>query len=120
MSNFDDFYRELSDLVNRFDQIQLDVRGDVNSDAVRIFGPRSTALSRAKGGLDDIVELPTITAEHHPYWGLLWQCCQIYSVVLNMWEEDASADNVAEIEWSIRELDNMCKRLREGVSDSGA
>jgi len=34
-------------------------------------------LARARNGLNDMRELAYTTAEHHPYWNLLYNCSEI-------------------------------------------
>jgi len=116
MGDFAEFYGELNELAARFGRIRLKVEADLDSDTVRILGERSTPLSRARGGLDDVAELYLAAAEHHPYWNLLSQCCQICSAVLDRWDGELTAAELDEIRWSLRELDNACKKLEEGIS----
>ncbi len=115
MGDFSAFYRELELLVAKFGDTQLRVEADLDSDTVKIFGARITALSRARNGLSDVAELSLSAAEHHPYWNLLSQCCQICSVALDRWNDELTAEQVDEIKWSIRELDGACKRLEAKI-----
>ena len=43
-------------------------------------------VSRAERALYDIQELADSTAEHHPYWALLYNCSQISKLVLEKME----------------------------------
>jgi len=115
VGDFSEFYRELNALVAKSGEIQLKVEADLDSDIVKIFGGRFTSLSRARNGLDDMAELSLTAAEHHPYWDLLSQCCQICSSVLGKWDGELTAEDLDEIRWSLRELDNACKKLEEKV-----
>ncbi len=50
-------------------------------------------VSRAERALYDIQELADSTAEHHPYWALLYNCSQISKLVLEKWnDEDKYSD----------------------------
>ena len=115
MSNFSDFYTELVTLVSKFEDqhVQLKLEADLENNIIKIFGKEFTALIRAKNGLEDMNELAIDTAEHHPYWNLLYQCCQICSVSLEKWNDTLSEKELDEIRWSISELDNTRKKLVE-------
>jgi hypothetical protein len=117
MTSFEDFYKSLLELVKSFEEknIQVKIEEDLNSSIVKIFGERITALSRAKNGLSDVEELAFTTAEHHPYWNLLYQCSQISKTTLEKWEDELTEEELEEIQWSLDELKNTCKKLKEGL-----
>ena len=102
-------------MVKSFEEknIHLKIEEDLNSDILKIFGERISALSRAKNGLSDVEELAFTTAEHHPYWNLLYQCSQISKTTLEKWEEELTKEELEEFEWSLDELKNTCKKLKE-------
>lgn len=118
-NSFSDFYKSLLELVKSFEdkQTMLKVESDLESNLIRIFGERASSLSRAKNGLADAAELAYTTAEHHPYWGLLYHCTQISKISLDKWDSEISKEELDEIEWSIDELKNMCKKLKEDLRD---
>lgn len=95
------FYNALSDLVRSFEQKDLPVKmvSDVDSGIVRIYSERSDALARARAGLEEVVELAYDTAEHHPYWNLLYDGSQILKVVLEKWKNDLTDEDLLEIKW---------------------
>ena len=72
MSNptFPEFYKSLLQLVKTFEEknMMLKVEEDAALNIIRIFGENADSVSRAKSGLEDVVELAYATAEHHPYW----------------------------------------------------
>ena len=115
MSNFDEFYKSLIDLLKSFEgkNMHLKIHEDLDSDIVKIFGERITALAKAKNGFIDLEELAVTTAEHHPYWNLLYQCSQISKTTLEKWENELTKEELEEIEWSLDELKNTCKKLKE-------
>ena len=78
---------------------------DVNNDPV----------SRAERALYDIQELADSTAEHHPYWVLLYNCSQISKLILEKWNDDLTQEDLNEIRWMISELENSCKKLKNKV-----
>ncbi len=119
MSNnsFSDFYKSLLDLVKSYEKknTMIKVEQDLESSIIRIFGGDIDSLSRAKNGLEYVAELAYATAEHHPYWGLLYHCSQISKISLDRWNDDIPKEELDEIEWSIDELKNMCKKLKQDL-----
>lgn len=117
MTSFEEFYASLVELTKSFEKknTQLKIERDPDSDIVKIFGENMNALSRAQNGLADVSELAFTTAEHHPYWNVLYQSVQISKTVLEKWNEDLLKSDLEEIQWSIKELDHVCKKLKENV-----
>ena len=118
-NSFSDFYSSLLELVKSYEDknTMLKVEKDLESNIIRILGEDINSLSRAKNGLDDVAELAYTAAEHHPYWGLLYHCAQIAKTSLDKWDDDISKDELDEIEWSIAELKNVCKKLKEDLNN---
>ncbi len=115
MSTFEEFHKSLLDLVKVFEEKNLHVKiqEELESDIVKIFGEKISALARAKNGLTDVEELAFTTAEHHPYWNLLYQSSQISKTALEKWENELTKEELEEITWSINELKNTCEKLKE-------
>jgi hypothetical protein len=111
--SFDDFYKELQRLVQSYKEndIMIKVEPDLESHIIRIFGEKMSSFGRAKNGLADASELALTTAEHHPYWSLLYHACQIAKITLDKWESDLSKEELDEILWSIDELRNSCEKV---------
>ena len=88
MTGFESFYHELLDLAKKHEKenTPLKIQQDLENDIIKIFGPNISSLARAKNGLADISELAYATAEHHPYWNLLYNCSEIASSVLEKME----------------------------------
>ncbi len=95
------FCNAVSDLIKSFEQknISLKMTQDLDSDIVKIYGERSSAIRRAKAGLDEVAELAYDTAEHHPYWNLLYDGTQILKIVLEKWNDDLTDEEIKEIQW---------------------
>jgi len=112
---FSDFYNSLLDLSKSFEEknLQLKIEPDLDANIVKIFGEKIDSISRAKTGLEDLAELAYTTAEHHPYWSLIYHSSQISKITLDKWDEDLTKEEIDEIEWSVDELKNNCKRLKE-------
>jgi len=117
---FDIFYNELYELVNKHEKnnTPLKVQKDLDVDIVKIFGENITALARAKNGLIDVTELAYSTAEHHPYWNLLYNCSEIANIVLEKWKSELSKKDASDIEWSIKELTQSLEKITKKINDS--
>lgn len=120
MTSFDDFYNDLLELVNKHEKSNtpLKIEKDLETDIVKIFGENVTALARAKNGLNDMTELAYATAEHHPYWNLLYNCSEIANIVLEKWKSELSKKDASDIEWSIKELKQSLQKISEKINDS--
>ncbi len=119
MTSFEEFHQSLLELIKSFEEkkTQLKLETDLESNIIKIFGENIDSLSRAKNGLEDVSELANTTAEHHPYWNLLYSCSQISKTLLEKWNDDLSKDELEEIEWSIKELRHTCNKLKEQKTD---
>ena len=115
--SFTDFYRSLMDLVKTFEEKNtiLRVEEDLALNIIRIFGEGADSVSRAKNGLEEVVELSYTTAEHHPYWALLYNCSQISKSILEKWNDELTEEDLSEIRWMISELENSCNKLKNKV-----
>lgn len=120
MTSFDTFYNELLELVNKHEKnnTPLKVEKDLETNIVKIFGENITALARAKNGLNDVTELAYATAEHHPFWNLLYNCSEISNTVLEKWTSELSKKDISDIEWSIKELKQSLEKITEKINDS--
>jgi len=114
MANFENFYNDLVDLAKKYELLDtpLKIENDLENDIIKIFGEKITSISRARNGLNDVVELAYATAEHHPYWNLLYNCSEIASSVLEKWRESLSNDDLSDIEWSIKELHQSLEKIK--------
>ena len=123
MSNpsFSEFYESLLQLVKTFEEKNtlLKVEEDKALNIIRIFGQNADSVSRAKNGLEDAVELAYATAEHHPYWALLYNSSLISKSVLEKWNEDMSEEDFSEIQWMVSELQNSCDKLKDKITQQG-
>ena len=77
---------------------------DRDAGIVKIYTEKSDALKKASSGLAEILELAYTTAEHHPYWGMLYHATEISKILLEKWDSDLSQDNVGEIGWRCDEI----------------
>jgi hypothetical protein len=115
MTGFEDFYNDLVALAEKYEKnnIPLKIEKDLDNDIVKIFGEKITALARAKNGLNDTTELAYATAEHHPYWNLLYNSSEISNTVLDKWKDKITPKDIDEIEWAIKEITQTLKKIKE-------
>ena len=120
MTNFENFYHDLLDLVKKYElqNTPLKIEQDLENDIIKIFGEKITSLERARNGLNDMAELAYTTAEHHPYWNLLYNCSEIASSVLEKWKESLSADDISDIDWAIKELNHSLEKIKNENSSN--
>ena len=114
MENFESFYHDLLDLAKKYEtkNIPLKIEKDLENDIVKVFGEKITSLSRAKNGLNDVTELSYTTAEHHPYWNLLYNSSEIATSVLEKWKDSLSDEDLSDIEWAIKELAQSLEKIK--------
>ena len=110
-SDFKSFYNDLVKLLERYQNTSIKMEKNFDYDIVKIFGEKIDSVIRAKTGLDDVLELAYTTAEHHPYWAILYNCAEISKSLLEKWHDDISKDDLDEIKWHLKETENSCKKL---------
>ena len=115
MDSFKSFFNELLTLVEKYEkkQVMIKVENEPDYEFVKIFGEKIDSILRAKTGLNDVSELAYTTAEHHPYWALLYNCSEISKTVLEKWNDTISPEEMNEIKWHIKEIENSCKKLED-------
>ena len=114
MIDFENFYHDLLDLAKKYENqnVPLKIEKDLDNDIVKIFGEKITSLTRAENGLNDVTELAYTTAEHHPYWNLIYNCSEITNSVLDKWKSTLSDEDISDIEWAIRELNQTLEKKK--------
>jgi hypothetical protein len=114
-ASFEEFYQKLQELVKSYSNkdVMIKLDADLEANIVRLFGQNLSSLAKAKKGLEDVSELAYTTAEHHPYWNLLYNACQISKITLEKWHSSLTKEELDEISWSIDELKNTCEKLRQ-------
>ena len=119
MPNFENFYNDLLELITRYEKnnIRIKVEKDLENNIIKIFGEQITSLARAKNGLNDVSELAFATAEHHPFWNLLYNCSEISTTILEKWNDNLSFKDIGDIEWAIKELTSTIEKQKEKFSD---
>ena len=115
MDSFKSFFNELLTLVEKYEkkQVMIKVENEPDYEFIKIFGEKIDSILRAKTGLNDVSELAYTTAEHHPYWALLYNSSEISKTVLEKWNDTISPEEMNEIKWHIKEIENSCKKLED-------
>lgn len=118
MTNFENFYHDLLELAKKYElqNTPLKIENDLENDIIKIFGEKITSLARAQNGLTDVIELAYTTAEHHPYWNLLYNCSEIASSVIDNWKDSLSQDDLSDIEWALKELNQALEKIKNQKS----
>lgn len=120
MTSFDDFHKSLHDLVKIHTKngLMIKMDSDLQHNMIRIFGENISSIERAKKGLEDVSEIAYTTAEHHPYWNLLYHASQISKLILEKWNDQLTKDEMNEITWSIDELKNTIQKIKENPQNN--
>jgi hypothetical protein len=91
--------------------IFVKIRVDEDASMVRIYGEASQYIKRASSGLGEVMELAYTTAEHHPYWSIIYNAAGICKTVLDKWESELTADQISEMSWRCDEIKMGLERL---------
>ena len=92
--------------------ITVKVRSDDEAGMIRIYGESSDMLKRAISGLQEVSELAYTTAEHHPYWGIVYHAMEVSKITLEKWNDELTNDELSELLWRIEEVKSMLERLQ--------
>jgi len=114
-TSFSEFYESIVKLAKSFEDknMLMKIQADLDANIIRIYGEKTDSLMRAKLGLEDVSELAYTTAEHHPYWNLLYNSSQISKLTLEKWNDTITNEELDEISWHVDELKNTAKKLKE-------
>ena len=114
-SSFSDFYESVLRLAKSLEEknLLIKIQPDLEANIIRIYGEKSDSLARVKAGLDEVSELAYTTAEHHPYWSLVFNSSQILKTVLEKWDDNLTKEELDEISWNTDEIKNTAKKLQE-------
>jgi hypothetical protein len=116
-NSFQLFYEELKLLVEKFEkkQTQIKVESDLDFDSVKIFGEKMDSVTRAKLGIDDAAELAYTTAEHHPYWAVLYNCTEIAKTIIEKWNDELAPEQLEEMKWNLKEIQNTILNIENKI-----
>lgn len=93
------------------DGVSTKVGVDRDAGIIRIYGEGSDYVKRASSGLEEMLELAYTTAEHHPYWAVLYHAAEISKAALEKWESELTADQMSEMSWRCDEIKMVLDRL---------
>ena len=103
----EDAFDELKQIAAKYD-----MRINNEEGVIKLYSSNTTAIKRALSGLNDIMELAYTTAEHHPYWGILYNSIEIARRLLEKWEDELDEEDIDELLWRVEEIRNMLNRFR--------
>ena len=114
MANFENFYHDLLDLSKKYEKqnVPIKIEQDLENDIVKIFGERFTPVARAKNGLNDVAELAYTTAEHHPFWNILYNSSEIAGNILEKWNDSLSDEDLSDIYWALKKLNQSFEKIK--------
>jgi hypothetical protein len=113
MSDIDKVLDAIKGVLEEFQKQNIFFKISVDKDAnlVRIYGEGSHHIKRASSGLGEVMELAYTTAEHHPYWSILYNAAEICKTVLEKWESELTADQKSEMSWRCEEIKMALERI---------
>lgn len=91
--------------------ISTKISVDRDAGIIRIYTEKSDYIKRASSALSELLELAYTTAEHHPYWLLLYHAAETCKMVVDKWDSDLSADQLSEMSWRCDEIRNAIDRI---------
>jgi hypothetical protein len=97
---------------NKYDK-EIQVRMDYDNEILKIYHLNSSVLGRANAAISEILDLSYSSAEHHPYWMLLYNASEIVKSVLEAWNSELSKDQVSEFYWRLEEIKSSLDRISE-------
>lgn len=115
MSSIDKVLESIKPALDELQKKDISTRVGVDRDAgiIRIYGEGSDYIKRASSGLSEMLELAYTTAEHHPYWLVLYHATEVCKAVLDKWESELSADQLSEMSWRCDEIKMALDKLAE-------
>lgn len=114
MSNTDRVLERVKPVLEELEnseKISTKIGVDKDAGIIRIYGEGSDYVKRASSGLEEVLELAYTTAEHHPYWAILYHAAEISKTVLERWESELTADQMSEMSWRCDEIKMALERL---------
>ncbi len=110
INNDYDYYKNI---INVIKEACRDARVSVDEDngVIKVY-TNANMIKIARSGLKDVLELAYTTAEHHPYWAILYNASEILNILLEHWDDDLSKEEIEEVEWRVNELKTAIERLK--------
>ncbi|HJT83080.1 MAG TPA: hypothetical protein VJ697_01235 [Nitrososphaeraceae archaeon] len=114
-SEYDRLYNTICSVVAilKDEGINIQTKFEKDSGYVGLYTSNTTILKRAKISLKELLELSYSTAEHHPYWNIIYNISEIAKTTLDNWDENISHDQIKEMLWRNEEIKNSLNRLEK-------
>jgi len=114
-SEYDRLYNTICSVVAILEDegINIQTKFEKDSGYVGLYTSNTTILKRAKNGIKELLELSYSTAEHHPYWNIIYNTSEIAKTTLDNWDENISHDQIKEMLWRNEEIKNILNRLEK-------
>jgi hypothetical protein len=113
VSSIDTLYEKIKSMVelsNEDEGVSLKIVADIDSGIIKIYS-QDTDIIRASSGLYELLELSYSTAEHHPYWAILYNATEILKTILDKWDSDFSKDEIDYMSWRIDGMRTALHRI---------
>jgi hypothetical protein len=114
-NNIHRLYEQIRFIVHKSNQDEkmcVRVLADLECGAIKIYDQDTDSLKRAISGLYDVLELSYATAEHHPYWTILYNATEILKTILDKWESDFCQDEIDDMAWRVDELKTALNKVK--------
>lgn len=102
---FGDFCGDLEALARRHGEAGTPVRVEVRGQVARAYAPGAAPEDLARCGLEEVAELASDAAEHHPYWGALSGCAAILDTLLERWSGELTDEDVSQMRWDVGRIE---------------
>jgi hypothetical protein len=114
-SEYNKVYNAICSAIANLKEEGIDIitKFEKDSGFIGIYTSDTSILKRAKNGLNEILELSYSTAEHHPYWNLIYNTSEIAKTTLDSWNENFSIDQIQEMHWRNEEIKNTLNKLEK-------
>lgn len=114
-SEYDRMYNAICSIIANLKEegINIKIKFEKDSGFIGLYTSNTSILKRAKIGLNEILELSYSTAEHHPYWNIIYNTSEIAKTTLDNWDENFSHDQIQEMIWRNSEIKNTLRRLEK-------
>ena len=117
MSSFESLLTIIKDNVEELKKgtdMSFKVNVDRNAGIIRIYDEGSAGnIKRASSGLAEVLELAYTSAEHHPYWAILYNAAEICKIALDKWDWEMTPDQLSEMSWRCDEIKMALERLNK-------
>jgi hypothetical protein len=114
VKSIDGLYEKIKSIVelsNEDEGVSVKIGTGVDSGIIKIYTQDTDILKRASSGLFDLLELSYSTAEHHPYWAILYNATEILKTILDKWQLDFNKDEIIDMSWRIDEMKSALHKI---------